>query len=47
MKKQSPITKAIIAANLSCEDAKQNKITRRICLFGMIILLVITLIVTA
>lgn len=47
MKKRSPITKAIIAANLSCEDEKQNKTTRRICLLGMIILLVITLVVIA
>ena len=43
MKSRSPITKAIIAANLSCEDAKQNKVTRRICLIGMIMLLIITL----
>jgi len=47
MKRRSPITKAIIAANLSCEDAKQNKITRRICLIGMIMLLVVTIVVIA
>ena len=42
--KDNPLGKVIRAANLSLEDVKQDKVARRICMFGLTLLLVITIV---
>jgi len=42
--RKSPIRKAVEAANLTMAENMPDKITLRTCLFGMIFLLVVTII---